>query len=425
MSISSGARYLRYCFFSGLLALGLCAAAVAQGHSRHAPPPQAPAGDAVLDRWRKANEAVGQFPRGHADVLGWEQRHMPTAPSATAPQGGASLSRAKAVEWALREAPGLLVRPGWSRPEREDVERKAVQRTLEVERSWVDAVISGQVLVQAQQALETAEIGAELAQRMLVVGHWSRARQMQEELPLWQARARLAQAQWVHDQNVQRLWQYLGASITLSELIAQLPQQWAEAVPQAPLELQGLQAQALRAHPRWRLEQEQADRLSAGLSGGQLQLAQELLARAVEQRGQDRAPRSEAGMVLTHAQHEALTARASADRLRRQIHADVQMAHRALQVAVRQAQLSQSELVRLAGAAEQETVWRYNGMLASTWQLLASARRRIEAVELSLQARRQAWHAHLDFQAVLAGLPYSGSVSAVAAGASPSSKAEH
>jgi hypothetical protein len=94
-------------------------------------------------------------------------------------------------------------------------------------------------------------------------------------------------------------------------------------------------------------------------------------------------------------------------------------------MAVEQAQVSQSELLRLARASEQETLWRYNGMLASTWQLLASARHRIEAVDAALQARRQAWHAYFDLQAVLAGLPYTGAVSMPSAGTPSTSKPGH
>ena len=45
-------------------------------------------------------------------------------------------------------------------------------------------------------------------------------------------------------------------------------------------------------------------------------------------------------------------------------------------------------------------------MLKSTWDLLASARTRIDSVDAALQAQRQVWLAHADLVAVLAGLPY-------------------
>ncbi|SFU41107.1 hypothetical protein SAMN05216350_101821 [Polaromonas sp. YR568] len=41
----------------------------------------------ALDDWKKANAAVGQFPRGHADLLKWEQAQsaQPAAPAAQKP----------------------------------------------------------------------------------------------------------------------------------------------------------------------------------------------------------------------------------------------------------------------------------------------------------------------------------------------------
>jgi hypothetical protein len=101
------------------------------------------------------------------------------------------------------------------------------------------------------------------------------------------------------------------------------------------------------------------------------------------------------------------------------------MAHAAYSVVHGQATMVQTQLLELARQWEQETLLRYNGMLSSTWQLLASARGRIEAVDALLQARRQAWHAHLDLQAVLSGLPYSGGLAASAAGGPSLSLAGH
>lgn len=420
--ISKHGVWRHFPFFLATLLVwgGLCSVLWAQSPSGL---PKTSSDEALIDRWRKAHEAVGQFPRGHADVLQWEQRHLPQDSSTPAVTGGKGLSRQRAIELALRDAPALLERPGLSRLERDEIRRKVREQSLEVERGWLDAVMSRQALEQARQALETAEIGAELAQRMLAVGHWSRARQMQEELPLWQARARLSQAQWTHHQALHRLWQLLGASVPPSDL--QLPAHWAEPLPEISADLESLQAQALSSHPRWSLEEAQALRLEAGLGAAQMKAARDIIARAVELRAPDAAARIDPRLGLSHAQHEALLARSSAERLKRQVQADVRVALEALQTASQQARHSQSELVRLASASEQETLWRYNGMLASTWQLLASARHRMEAVEAALQARRQAWHAYFDLQALLSGLPYAGALSAPATRTSTLPKAGH
>jgi hypothetical protein len=47
--------------------------------------PEQPAALAEQDiPWRQANEAVARFPRGHADIVKWENRAAPPAAPASA-----------------------------------------------------------------------------------------------------------------------------------------------------------------------------------------------------------------------------------------------------------------------------------------------------------------------------------------------------
>jgi outer membrane protein TolC len=117
---------------------------------------------------------------------------------------------------------------------------------------------------------------------------------------------------------------------------------------------------------------------------------------------------------------KAWPARLQADRLARQVRADVQLAVNAYVQARQTAQHTQAQVLRLHEELSQETLLRYNGMLKSTWDLLASARTRIDSVDASLQAQRQLWLAHADLMAVLAGLPYSPVASDVSGAPSPS-----
>ena len=72
---------------------------------------------------------------------------------------------------------------------------------------------------------------------------------------------------------------------------------------------------------------------------------------------------------------------------------------------------AQNVVAQLQAALEQETLLRYNGMLQSSWDLLASARERLAALHDAVQARRDFWLAQADWDALLAGADY------VAAGA--------
>jgi hypothetical protein len=117
-------------------------------------------------------------------------------------------------------------------------------------------------------------------------------------------------------------------------------------------------------------------------------------------------------MLWGHALENAWQAKADADRLARQIQADVRGAVAAYKTIRKSAQTRQAEVLRLHTELEQETLLRYNGMLKSTWDLLASTRTRIQSVEAALQAQRQVGLAHADLTGVLAGLPYAASLAA-------------
>ena len=82
------------CLAAALAALSLSAAAGADDPAAPVPPPSyhsvlpaAPAGVAEQDLpWRAANEAVARFPRGHADIVKWENgQAAPAQPAASAP----------------------------------------------------------------------------------------------------------------------------------------------------------------------------------------------------------------------------------------------------------------------------------------------------------------------------------------------------
>jgi outer membrane protein TolC len=244
---------------------------------------------------------------------------------------------------------------------------------------------------------------------------------MEQELTLWDARARADKAQLQADRALQALWQRIGAGMTPLALAQQLPPHLPVDLPaHSPVDVQAelspeavtaLQSQALQAHLRWPRDELQARRLSAGqgLTAQELQAAQQALQALAGQELPMWDPRT---MRWGHAFENALQARLQADRLARQVRADVQNAVAAFRLASQTAQHTQAQVLRLHTELSQETLLRYNGMLKSTWDLLASVRTRIDSVDAALQAQRQLWLAHADLMAVLAGLPYADSASA-------------
>jgi len=381
--------------------------------------PSASAGQPTLT-WQDANRAVGQYPRGHVDLLRWEQKNMPPLPDPPSHPDAGQLTLERAMRLALQDE-ALWLKPGMSAMETAAVRQQVAAVRLEVQRLWVNAVVARQSVAHNGAVLAVAQAGAELGQRMAQVGNWSRARQIEQELALWDASARAYKAKLQADRALQALWQRIGAGMTAQALAQQLPTNLPVNLPaHAPLEVPNrqdpeavaaLQTQALQAHSRWPLEELQAHRLSAGLglSEQEQQAAQKALQALA---GQDQPMWDPRTMRWGHAFEAAWVARLKADRLARQVRADVQMALNAYLVASQTAQHSQAQVMRLHTELSQETLLRYNGMLKSTWDLLASARARIDSVDAALQAQRQHWLAHADLMAVLAGLPYADSVSA-------------
>ena len=381
--------------------------------------------------WQEANHAVGQFPRGHADLLRWEQKHMPQSQEAPASAEAGSLTLERAVRLAMQDE-AAWVRPGMSEIEVAAVRQQVAALRLDVHRRWVDAVAARQSLAHSRDILAVAQAGAELGQRMARVGNWSRARQIQEELALWDASARVDQARLQADRALQALWQRIGAGMGAQALAQQLPLHLPQELPvhwpgsssaasQASLALDdvpALQQHALQAHARWSLQDLSARRQMAGLglSDAELQAAQKTFGELAGREPPVWDPRA---LRWGHAFENAWQARLQADRLARQVRADVQMAAAAYRMARQNAQQTQAQVLRLHTELAQETLLRYNGMLKSTWDLLASARSRIDSVDAALQAQRQAWLAHADLMGVLAGLPYVDSTGASGA-ASPS-----
>lgn len=62
-----------------------------------------------------------------------------------------------------------------------------------------------------------------------------------------------------------------------------------------------------------------------------------------------------------------------------------------------------SEVVPLRQFIRDETTLRYNGMLASVWDLLAEARNSTQAVANAIEAQRDFWLAETDLQLALTG----------------------
>lgn len=387
----------------------------------------APAADAPPDpaaAWRAANDAVGAFPRGHADILRWERTQAPPAAADPAPEGPGWTPQ-EVVRRALQHHPELLVTPDLAAPERLRRLQAAAALARDAQAAWIEAIAARQLRRLAEEAHFAADAGAELASRARQVGNLSAERALRENLPAWEAQERLAQARAAEQRALVHLWQRLGG-VTPEALAAHLP----PALPARPPlpaadEEPALAARQRARHPDWARLQAEAERWRTALPAHARAALQATWEQAVA-RGLPEAPRLEGPAPRwPHAWGEALAAQAALARLQRQLDGDLRLALAAARRADERARHQRERILPARRQLEEETLLRYNGMLASTWELLAAARERLAAQQALVAAERDAWLAWLDLQAVLSGLPLTDRAPATDVDATPTPAKGH
>ena len=361
------------------------------------------------EAWRRANEAVGQHLRGHADILAREPALPAQTPEATSP-----LSLRQAMTLALRQRPELWAGPALNALETARINARVAQLSHQVNRAWIDAVAASQSLTYLGDALAATEAGAELARRMAAVGNWTQAQHIQTRLQQSAAASALAVAQQQSDGAKERLVRLLGLSGDAARIA--LPLRLPE-LPATPLAETGLEATALRQNPALALARANAAREQGRVSRHDLADWQSVQASIEPGAGPGaddalalnslvtRAPVLTARQnSLRHTLEEAISTQVEAETRASRASSLAREAYSRYRWAHELARQQRDEVVQWQTALQEDTQARYNGMLLSTWDLLASAGARIRSVNAALQSQRQFWLAHTDLQAALAGL---------------------
>lgn len=332
--------------------------------------------------------------------------------------GGGTIEVTRALSVSLLD---LLVLP--ARVARADAvqQRLRLQLAADVLRTaagaraaWVDAVASGQSARYAAQVLDAAEAGALLARRLEAAGNFSTLQRAREEAFVADASAGLAQARRAQRRTRETLVRALGldaaATLALPERLPDLP-----ATLPPPLDTQ---QSALDQRLDVRLARVRLDELARTLGLSRVAGAVDALDVGVERRqhsGQTR----ENGLTLSvplplfdsgdatrtaaRSRYDAALARSAAQMLAaasqlREADGDRRDAH-GLALAFRE------RLVPLQATIVGEDLLRYNGMLASTFDLLADAREQARTVQSAIAAQRDYWMADAAWQAASLGVP--------------------
>lgn len=335
--------------------------------------------DAPVD-WRSANDTVGQFRRGHADVLKWEQGNIRIKEEPmTASKDLILMTADEAVRlaWSVHRNLAMPLAVIGS----DNVDRIAAGRWTEVDATWLrrvkdsgevldvaaaarkvwlQAVAARQVLKYQHEVLAAAEAASELGQRMASVGNWSQLQAAQLQITLKTAQMDLRRAQYA-------------AALTQTELIKLL-------------QLSGV-------HSAVGLPDALPELPSAAMTNADLQLH---LATGIAT-----FPRADIYLTKASAMQAFVAYQTS--------HA-LALGHR--------------DIVKLREFIKDETVLHYNGMLKSVWDILGEARIRSQAVIEAIDAQRDFWIAETDLQHVLQGGVPASFVS-LAGGGSKDSAAGH
>jgi len=294
-----------------------------------------------------------------------------------------------------------------------EVTAEIMRVAAETRKAWVHAVAAGQTERYMRQVREAAEAGAELARRMAAVGNWPKLNHMREQIFYADATTQHARAKHALDAQRERLARLMG--LWGEELEFRLPERLPDLPPQ-PRDAGELEVRAMEQRLDVRAAKREAEWVaeSLGLVNATRFVNALELGRARTKEGGDsfaygyvvgveipifdwggaRVARAEATYMqaVNRVADVAINARS-----------EVREAYGAYRTAFDLARHYRDEIVPLRKRISEEVLLRYNGMLASAFELLADSREQVGAVNAYIDALRQFWTADAELQASLSG----------------------
>jgi outer membrane protein TolC len=309
----------------------------------------------------------------------------------------------------------LLTLPARSRIEGRRFEQAKLQAAMQsvklaadTRKAWYGAVAAAQSANFADQVRGSAEAAAELAARMRAAGNWSaldaaRERAFYQDALTQQAQARL-QATTAREELV-RLLGLWGPSLdfTLPDRLPDLPAQ-----PRAPA---NAEADALSQRLDVLIARQDAQATAQALGLTQTTRFINVFDAGYANKSTTGAPRENGyqvslelplfdwgGARVAQAQASYMAAVHRTGDVAVKARSEVRQAYAGYRTAYDIARHYRDDIVPLRKQIADEVLLRYNGMLASTFELLAESREQLTAVNAAIAAQRDFWIADTNLQ---------------------------
>ena len=290
---------------------------------------------------------------------------------------------------------------------------EALRVALDTRKAWFQAVAAQETAKYMAQVRESAEASAELARRMAAVGNFPKLTQAREQAFYADATAQLARARHNSKAARERLTRLMG--LWGDDIGFHLPDRLPE-LPRAAREGGDLETQALAQRLDVQGARRDAESLAQSLgltkvtrfisllevgilsnkeTGEPVQRGWEVeLAVPIFDFGGARVARAE--RLYMQAVNRALESAVDA-------RSEVRETYSSYRTSFDLARHYRDEVVPLRKRISEEVLLRYNGMLASVFELLADSRDQVAAVNSYIEALRDFWLAESDLQMALTG----------------------
>lgn len=290
---------------------------------------------------------------------------------------------------------------------------QAVQLAADTRRAYFSAVAAHQTAQYMEQVQSAAEAGAELSQQLARVGNLSKLDQAREQVFYADATSQVARARHTAVAAREQLTRNLGLWGTNTDY--KLPDRLPD-LPKAPREIANVEQLAMQQ----RLDVQMA-KSDAGATAKALGLTKatrfinvlEAGYTNTSETGEPRKNGYEIELELPIFDWSgARTARAEAMYMQSvnrtadlaiRARSQVREAYSAYRTTYDLAKHYQTHVVPLRKTISDEVLLRYNGMLASVFELLADARDQVASVNAAIEAQRDFWIAETDLQAAING----------------------